>query len=245
MTASLRLFLDMVLALVAPRAVLVAENILLRRQFIVVRCRVNRPRFRSFDRWLISALAGYFRGLRGVVLLVNPETVIRWHGAGWRLFWRRQSRRQPGRPPIDADLRVLIRRMWRDNSTWGEDRVAGKLAKLGYRVCPRTVAKYRPAGLSYHYGRPHRGLQMQPPDGARHLAPKRPTRGTRITTTPILGGLHHHYGFMSPGSVPTEQNAGPMGVLRRGGVMEDGLIVNDGGVDQADDRQATSGNNLL
>jgi transposase InsO family protein len=54
--------------------------------------------------------------------------------------------------------------------------------------------------VGYYHGRPHRGLQMQPPDGRRHLAPKRPTRGTRIITTPILGGLHHRYGFVPPGS---------------------------------------------
>src|SRR5260370_28026272 len=129
MTAILRLFLDVVLALVAPRAVLVAENILLRQQLIVVRRRVKRPRFRSFDRWLIAALAGYFRGLLGAVLLGNSATVIRWHRAGWRLFWRWRSRRQPRPPPIDADLRVLIRRIWRGNADWGEDRLAWETAE--------------------------------------------------------------------------------------------------------------------
>lgn len=192
--------------------------------------------------------------------------------------------------------------MWRDNLTWGEDRIAAELAKLGYSVDSRTVAKYRPSGaalgrrrivhvgvtehptgawttqrlveaiadadvaprilvhdrdsiyggdftrrvrglgtrvlvtqprapqadafaervigtlrrdcldhvivwgerhaelvlkkyVAYCHGRSHRGLRMQPPDGARHLPPLRPHRGTPIVASPILGGLHHTYGF--------------------------------------------------
>jgi hypothetical protein len=96
--------------------------------------------------------------------------------------------------------------MWRDNPTWGEDRITAEMAKLGYDVDSRTVAKYRPSGLSRgrgqrwttfirnNHGWPHRGFHMQSPDGARHLAPPRPTQGTRIVAAPILGGLHHGYG---------------------------------------------------
>jgi transposase InsO family protein len=274
---------------------------------------------------------------------VKPETVIRWHRTGWRLLWRWRARRPRGRPPIDLDLRRLIRRMWRENATWGEDLIRGELAKLGYVVSARTVSKYRPSGLSrsrgqrwatfirnhlhetwgcdfftiltarfrvlhvfvvlslgrrrlvhigvtshptaawaaqrvveatldadrvprflvhdrdsiygsvfrarvrglgarplvtpprspqanafservigsirrgctdhvlfrdarhaervladylaYYQSRPHRSLQLQPPDGAKHLSPPRPSPGTRIVATPILGGLHHRYGF--------------------------------------------------
>ena len=85
MTAILRLLFDVVLALVAPRAVLVTENLLLRQQLIVARRRVKRLRFCRFDRWLIGALAGRFRRFVKVVLLVKPETVIGWHRAGWRV----------------------------------------------------------------------------------------------------------------------------------------------------------------
>ena len=115
---------------------------------------MSRPRFQPFDRWLISSLAGRFRALLAVVVIVKPETVIGWHRTGWRLFWRwrSRSRRLPGRPPIDADLRTLIRRMWRDNSTWGGDRTAAELSELGYRVDSRTVAKYRPSRLSRSRG---------------------------------------------------------------------------------------------
>ena len=97
-------------------------------------------------------MAGRWRHLLGAVLLVNPETVISWHRAAWRLLWRWRSRRPPGRPPIDDDLRDLIRRMWRENPTWGQQIIAAELAKLGYQVSPCTVAKYRPTGLDRRRG---------------------------------------------------------------------------------------------
>jgi hypothetical protein len=133
---------------VAPRAELVAENLLLRQQVIVLRRQVKRPRIRPFDRWVLASCASRFRDLLATILVVKPETVIRWHRAGWRLLWRWRSRRPRGRPSIDVDLRHLIRRMWRDNATWGEDMISGELAKLGNVVSPRTVAKYRPSGLA-------------------------------------------------------------------------------------------------
>jgi len=150
--ALLRFLVDIVLAFVVPRATLVAENLLLRQQLIVVRRQVKRPRWRRFDRCLLAALAGRFRCLLGGVLLVKPETVIRWHRAAWRLRWRWRSRRPPGRPPIDPDLRKLIRQMWRCNPTWGQKIISAELAKLGYQVAPRTVAKYRPSGLDRQRG---------------------------------------------------------------------------------------------
>jgi putative transposase len=68
---------------------------------------------------------------------------VRWHRAGWRLFWRYKSR--PGRPSIPVELRQLIRRMANENALWGEERIANELlVKLGIRVSPRTVRKYMP-----------------------------------------------------------------------------------------------------
>jgi hypothetical protein len=152
--ALLRFWFDVVLAFVSPRATLVAENLILRQQLIVMRRQIKRPRFRGLDRWVIAALAGRFRGLLDAVLLVKPDTVIRWHRTAWRLLWRRRSRsrRPSGRPPIDADLRRLIRRMWRENPTWGQKIIAAQLAKLGFQVSPRTVARYRPSGLDRQRG---------------------------------------------------------------------------------------------
>jgi hypothetical protein len=73
--------------------VLVAENLLLRQQVIVLSRQVKRPRLRPFDRWVLASIAGRFRDLLATILVVKPETVIRWHRAGWRLLWRWRSRR--------------------------------------------------------------------------------------------------------------------------------------------------------
>jgi putative transposase len=81
------------------------------------------------------------------VVIVKPKTVLDGHRKMWSWSWWRRSGRPTGRPPIDADLRALIRQMWRENDTWGEDRIAGELAKLGHQVSPRTVAKYRPSNV--------------------------------------------------------------------------------------------------
>ena len=80
--------------------------------------------------------------------MVRPETMIRWHRAGWKLFWRLKSR--PGRPPIPRQIQALIRRMAKENFAWGEQRIANEfLVKLGIRLSPRTASKYlsrRPPG---------------------------------------------------------------------------------------------------
>jgi putative transposase len=81
---------------------------------------------------------------RSCLTLVRPETVIRWHRAGWRLLWRYKSRL--GRPPLPAELRQLIRRMATEKPTWGQERIANelRLPTLGLHVSPRTVRKYMP-----------------------------------------------------------------------------------------------------
>jgi hypothetical protein len=84
-----------------------------------------------------------FFNWRDALVVVRPETMIRWHRASWRLFWRLKPR--PGRPPIPAQVQTLIRRMGSENPTWGEERIANELLlKLGIQVSPRTVRKYLP-----------------------------------------------------------------------------------------------------
>jgi len=100
-----------VLRFFAARAVVAAENLLLRHQLIVLRRSRPRPRLRRLDRWLIATLATRTRSLLESVIVVRPSTVLRWHRAGWRLWWRWRSSRRVGRPPIDAELRALIRRI--------------------------------------------------------------------------------------------------------------------------------------
>ena len=92
---------------------------------------------------------------RDALVAVRPGTLIRWHRAGWTLFWRIKSR--PGRPPIPRQLQALIRRMASENPSWGEERIANELLlKLGIRVSPRTVNKYLPGSPR---GRPKSDLR--------------------------------------------------------------------------------------
>ncbi|MGA7740663.1 MAG: integrase core domain-containing protein, partial [Polyangia bacterium] len=129
------------------RAALVAENTLLRQQVIVLHRAAPHPRLKPHDRFTVSAITKLFPSLVAAVPIVRPATVIRWHRSFWKLLWRRRSRQPVGRPPIDVDTRALIRRMWTENPTWGEDQIAAQLAKFGHYVSPRTVSKYRPARL--------------------------------------------------------------------------------------------------
>ena len=139
--------LGMLADIVRPRAALVAENALLRQQVVVLQRAKPHPHLTSRDRFTIAAVTKLFPSAVNAVAIVRPETAIRWHRSLWRLLWRHRSRGPVGRPPIDADTRALIRLMWTENSLWGENRIAGELAKLGHHVSPRTVAKYRPARL--------------------------------------------------------------------------------------------------
>jgi hypothetical protein len=76
------------------------------------------------------------------VQVVQPETILRWHRAGFKVFWRWKSRNRAGRPKIDRGLRDLIRRMSRENALWGASRIHGELLMLGFQVAQSTVSKY-------------------------------------------------------------------------------------------------------
>jgi hypothetical protein len=80
--------------------------------------------------------------LLGAVQVVQPETVLRWHRAGFKMFWRWKSRNRAGRPRIDRGLRDLIRRMSSENPLWGASRIHGELLMLGFEVAQSTVSKY-------------------------------------------------------------------------------------------------------
>jgi hypothetical protein len=114
--------------LLRSRAALLAENALLRQQVIVLKRAAPRPRLKARDRLAISAMTKVFPSLLAAVAIVRRETVLRWHRSFWRLLWWHRSRRPVGRPPIDADTRALIRRMWKENPLGGEDVIAGELA---------------------------------------------------------------------------------------------------------------------
>ena len=129
------------------RAALHAEVLALRHQLLVL----NRQRgggrvgFRTSDRVLWSWLSRFWPGWRHALVLVRPETVIRWHRRGFGLYWRWKSRsRRPGRPTIEAELRDLILEMRRANPTWGAPRIHGELLKLGFTLAQSTISKYLP-----------------------------------------------------------------------------------------------------
>ena len=110
-------------AFLVERTFLAAENMALRQQLGVLRRSINRPRLRKRDRVLWSWLSRLWTGWRSALLIVQPETVIKWHRQGFRLYWRWKSRKRPGRPMVDREVQVLIRRMSRENPTWGAPRL--------------------------------------------------------------------------------------------------------------------------
>ncbi len=126
------------------RAALALENLALRQQIaVLLRPRTGqRPRIRKRDRLFWVLLSKVWVGWRSALAVVKPETVIRWHRAGWRLYWRWKSKPGSGRPPIEREIRDLVRRMARENPTWGAPRIMSELALLGYQVDESTVSKY-------------------------------------------------------------------------------------------------------
>src|SRR5438876_6881845 len=112
-----------------------AENAALRHQLIVLQRRVRgRVQLTNGDRLFLVQLYRWFPSVLNAITIIRPETLIRWHRAGFRRYWRWKSRPLGGRPQIDADLRALIRRMSAENPLWGAPRIHGELLKLGFEV---------------------------------------------------------------------------------------------------------------
>jgi putative transposase len=109
-------------AVLGDRAALAAENLALRQQLAVLLVSAKRPRLRKRDRLFWVWLSRLWSEWRSCLMIVKPETVIRWHRQGFRLYWRWKSRQKRGRPKTDAEIRTLIRRMARQNPTWGAPR---------------------------------------------------------------------------------------------------------------------------
>jgi hypothetical protein len=109
-----------------------AENAVLRHQLIVLKRRLHgRVRLTNHDRWFFIQLYRWFPSILQVLTVIRPETLVRWHRAGFRCYWRWKSRPLGGRPQIDTELRALIRRMSMENPLWGAPRIHGELLKLG------------------------------------------------------------------------------------------------------------------
>ena len=138
-----------------PKASLVAENLCLRQQLLVLQRRHARPRLRDKDRrfWILASR--WCPHWRKSLLIVTPGTVMGWHRNGWKAYWRWRSRRtrRSGRKTIPPDVKFLIRRMATENFL-GQKRIQAELARLGVTVSARTVAKYM---RGIHRGKPSPG----------------------------------------------------------------------------------------
>jgi len=131
-----------------------AENLFLRKQWALYLERKVKPRRAEAATKLALVLLSRLFAWREALTVVKPDTLIRWHRQGFRLFWRWKSKAR-GRPRIPACLQKLIADMAASNVTWGEERIAAELLlKLGLRVSPRTIRRYMPL--------PHPGPQRGP-----------------------------------------------------------------------------------
>jgi transposase InsO family protein len=143
----LRLLGWLLRALLARRKDLVLENLALRQQLALYQRRRPRPRARPIDRLFWVGLSRLWGGWCSALAAFQPETVLRWHRLGFRLYWHRKSRgRSAGRPPLRADVAGLIRRMARENPTWGAPRIHAELHLLGIDVARSTVSRHLPGG---------------------------------------------------------------------------------------------------
>src|SRR5467141_2643608 len=143
MIALLCFLLSLLASPFEPKSRLEAENAALRHQLIVVQRKMRgRVHLKNGDRLFLVQLYRWFPSVLKTITIIRPETLVRWHRAGFRRYWRWKSRSLGGRPKIDADLCALIRRMSAENPLWGAPRIHGELLKLGFEVAQSSVAKY-------------------------------------------------------------------------------------------------------
>src|ERR671916_27099 len=128
--------------LVRTKPQLIAENALLRHQLIVLNRSVKRPCLTATDRSLLVLLASRVRAWKDALLIVKPDTLLRWHRQGFRLFWRWKSRSRSRASRIPVETIALIQEMALNNQLWGVKRIQGELLKLGITVSKRTIARY-------------------------------------------------------------------------------------------------------
>jgi putative transposase len=121
---------------------LIAENALLRKPLIILKRQVKRPACTNADRILLVLLARLVRTWQQTLVIVQPDTLLRWHRELFRLYRKRKSKTQTHQPKVAAETIALIRQMAKDNRLWGAERIRGELLKLGLRVCKRTIQKY-------------------------------------------------------------------------------------------------------
>jgi hypothetical protein len=143
MIALIRLLLALLASSLRSKAALEAENAALRQQIVVLRRKLRgRIMLSNGDRLFFVWLYRLFPSILRAILIIRPDTLVRWHRSGFRRYWRWKSRLRLGRPPVERELRTLIRQMSVENPLWGAPRIHGELLKLGFEVAQSTVAKY-------------------------------------------------------------------------------------------------------
>ena len=133
--------LRLVRALAAERTRLALENMALWQQLAVLKRSVERPKLNDGDRAFWTMACEFLENWKEHLVIVKPDTVIRWHRHGFRYYWRWKSRAKPGRPPIAQEVIGLIRRMSTENPVWGAPRIRDELALLGHEIAASTVSK--------------------------------------------------------------------------------------------------------
>ncbi len=124
------------------RAQLLAENALLRHQLLILQRQVKRPHLNRSDRFWLLFLASRLWNWKQALLIIQPDTLLRWHREGFRLLWRHRSRARTNKPKLGRETIDLIRQMARENFLWGSKRIQGELLELGIAVAKRTIQKY-------------------------------------------------------------------------------------------------------
>lgn len=124
------------------KADLIVENALLRQQLIVLHRQIQKPAFTQSDRLWFVLLASRVKNWKESLLVCKPDTLLRWHRQGFRLFWEFKSRHRGGRPKLALEAITLIQQMAQENRLWGAERIRGELLKLGFSVAKRTIQKY-------------------------------------------------------------------------------------------------------
>jgi putative transposase len=144
MLSLLRLLLGAVLRLFYSRKYLVLENLALRQQLALLKAKRKRPKLRALEKLFWVLAKKLWSDWESGLLVVTPETVVRWHRAGFRLYWHWISRRgkRCGRNRISRELRDLILQMVRENPSWGAPRIHGELLKLGFGLSERTALRW-------------------------------------------------------------------------------------------------------
>jgi putative transposase len=128
--------------LIRSKPELIMENALLRQQLIVLKRHMQHPTFMPFDCGLLVVLASRLAHWKQALLIVQPETLLKWHRQGFKLFWRRKSHGPARQPRLSEETIALIKRMAVDNRRWGTKRIRGELLKLGLRVNRGTIRRY-------------------------------------------------------------------------------------------------------